>query len=189
MCVALGKCPKPKLFKAYIELELSLGEVDRTRKLYEKYLEYQPYDSDVWIAYADLEEDIEEYERTRGIYELALQQDQIDDKELIWKKYIEFEQKVIRNNNNNDDDDDDMSVSDPGTATTNSTTTAATAPVFVDGNGTDDHTYDRDNVEILYERLLSQTVHVKVWLAYVNYLKDDIIGCLELEIDVVLAGK
>ena len=173
MGVALGKCPKPKLFKAYIELELSLGEVDRTRKLYEKYLEYQPYDSDVWIAYADLEEDIEEYERTRGIYELALQQDQIDDKELIWKKYIEFEQKVIRNNNNNDDDDDDMSVSDPGTAPTNSTTTAATAPVFVDGNGTDDHTYDRDNVEILYERLLSQTVHVKVWLAYVNYLKEN----------------
>ena len=35
--VALGKCPKPKLFKAYIELELSLGEVDRARKLYEKF--------------------------------------------------------------------------------------------------------------------------------------------------------
>ena len=43
------------------------GEVDRARKLYEKFLEYQPYDSSTWIAYAELEEEIEEFERTQGI--------------------------------------------------------------------------------------------------------------------------
>ena len=32
---ALGNCPKPKLFKGYIELELQLRELDRCRKLYE----------------------------------------------------------------------------------------------------------------------------------------------------------
>ena len=34
---AIGKCPKPKTFKGYIELELQLREFDRCRKLYEKY--------------------------------------------------------------------------------------------------------------------------------------------------------
>ena len=60
-----------------------------------KFLEYQPYDSSTWIAYADLEEEIEEFERTQGIYELALQQDQLDDKELIWHKYVEFGKETI----------------------------------------------------------------------------------------------
>lgn len=34
--MALGMCPRPKLFKAYAELELQLGEVDRCRKIYER---------------------------------------------------------------------------------------------------------------------------------------------------------
>lgn len=33
---AIGKCPKDKLFREYIELELQLREFDRCRKLYEK---------------------------------------------------------------------------------------------------------------------------------------------------------
>lgn len=36
---ALGRCPKDKLFKEYVQLELQLGEVDRCRTLYGKYLE------------------------------------------------------------------------------------------------------------------------------------------------------
>ena len=35
---ALGRHPKDKLFRYYVALELRLGEVDRVRKLYERWL-------------------------------------------------------------------------------------------------------------------------------------------------------
>ena len=165
--VALGKCPKPKLFKAYIELELSLGEVDRARKLYEKFLEYQPYDSSTWIAYADLEEEIEEFERTQGIYELALQQDQLDDKELIWEKYIEFERKRSH----------DTATGDraAGLEPTGNDAINTTVP---DGQSAsvDERNASMNRVERLYERPLSQTSHIKVWLAYANYMKESLLS-------------
>ncbi|CAA0838213.1 crooked neck protein- putative / cell cycle protein- putative [Striga hermonthica] len=34
--------PKDKIFKKYIEIELQLGNIERCRKLYEKYLEWSP---------------------------------------------------------------------------------------------------------------------------------------------------
>lgn len=37
---AIGMAPKEKLFKSYIQLELQLGDADRCRTLYEKYLMY-----------------------------------------------------------------------------------------------------------------------------------------------------
>ena len=46
---ALGKCPKPRLFKGYIELEIKLREFDRCRILYEKFLEFQPENCETWI--------------------------------------------------------------------------------------------------------------------------------------------
>jgi crooked neck len=36
-------CPKENLFKKYVEMELQLGEVDRCRTIYAKYLETMPY--------------------------------------------------------------------------------------------------------------------------------------------------
>lgn len=33
---ALGKCPRKKIFKYYIGLEMQLGEMDRCRKIYER---------------------------------------------------------------------------------------------------------------------------------------------------------
>ena len=33
---SIGKCARPKIFKAYAELEMQLGEVDRCRKIFEK---------------------------------------------------------------------------------------------------------------------------------------------------------
>ena len=53
--IALGKCPKPKLYKSYIELELQLREFDRCRKLFEKFLEYNPENCATWIKFAELE--------------------------------------------------------------------------------------------------------------------------------------
>ncbi|KAK2810269.1 hypothetical protein Q5P01_000420 [Channa striata] len=55
MGTAIGKCPKNKLLKGYIELELQLREFDRCRKLYEKYLEFMPENCTTWIKFAELE--------------------------------------------------------------------------------------------------------------------------------------
>jgi len=88
---ALGKCPTPKLFRNYISLELMMGEVDRCRTLYEKYLLFQPHNCEAWKQYADLEKNVGEIIRARAIYELAVQQSVLDKPEMIWKAYIDFE--------------------------------------------------------------------------------------------------
>lgn len=89
--MAIGKCPKPKLFKAYIELELQLREFDRCRKLYEKFLEFNVANSSAWIKYAELETILGDNDRARAIFELAVNQPLMDMPELLWKSYIDFE--------------------------------------------------------------------------------------------------
>lgn len=88
---AIGMCPKDKLFKGYIELELELREFDRCRKLYEKYLEFNPQNCTTWIRYAELESILGDTERARAVYELAVQQLRLDMPEIVWKAYIDFE--------------------------------------------------------------------------------------------------
>lgn len=88
---AIGKCPKPKLFKGYIELELQLREFDRCRKLYEKFLEFSMSNSTIWIKFAELESILGDFDRARAIFELAINQPIIDMPELLWKSYIDFE--------------------------------------------------------------------------------------------------
>ncbi|CAH8268222.1 unnamed protein product [Arabidopsis lyrata] len=73
---AIGKAPKHKIFKKYIEIELHLGNIDRCRKLYTRYLEWSPESC---------------YERARAIFELAISQPVLDTPELLWKAYIDFE--------------------------------------------------------------------------------------------------
>ena len=91
--IALGKCPKPKLYKSYIELELQLREFDRCRKLYEKFLEYNPENCATWMKFAELEGVLGDVERARGIYELAVSQPSLEMPEIVWKAYIDFEIK------------------------------------------------------------------------------------------------
>ncbi|KAJ3692194.1 hypothetical protein LUZ60_012544 [Juncus effusus] len=88
---AIGKAPKDKIFKKYIEIELQLGNLDRSRKLYEKYLEWNPANCYAWTKYAELERSLSETERARAIYELAIDQPALDMPELLWKAYIDFE--------------------------------------------------------------------------------------------------
>nr|CAG8474543.1 5916_t:CDS:10 [Entrophospora candida] len=88
---AIGMCPKDRLFKGYIELELQLREFDRCRTLYYKYLEYNPANCYAWIKFAELEKMLGDYDRCRGIFELAVDQPIIDMPELLWKAYIDFE--------------------------------------------------------------------------------------------------
>ena len=88
---ALGKCPKPKLFNGYIEIELQLREFDRCRKLYEKYLEFSAANCHTWIKYAELETILGDADRARAIFELAINQPLMDMPEILWKSYIDFE--------------------------------------------------------------------------------------------------
>eukprot|EP00199_Chlamydomonas_sp_CCMP681_P001209 CAMPEP_0119102100 /NCGR_PEP_ID=MMETSP1180-20130426/957_1 /TAXON_ID=3052 ORGANISM="Chlamydomonas cf sp, Strain CCMP681" /NCGR_SAMPLE_ID=MMETSP1180 /ASSEMBLY_ACC=CAM_ASM_000741 /LENGTH=713 /DNA_ID=CAMNT_0007086327 /DNA_START=55 /DNA_END=2196 /DNA_ORIENTATION=+ len=88
---ALGVAPKDKTFKSYIELELQIGNVDRCRILYEKYLEWSPANCHAWIKFAELEKTLGETARTRSIYELAIAQPVLDMPESLWKGYIDFE--------------------------------------------------------------------------------------------------
>ncbi|KAH9103666.1 hypothetical protein LEN26_015230 [Aphanomyces euteiches] len=88
---ALGRCPTPKLYRSYIALELMMGEVDRCRTLYEKWLVFTPHNCLAWKQYADLENSVGETARARAVYELAIQQSVLDKPEMMWKSYIDFE--------------------------------------------------------------------------------------------------
>ncbi|KAK1361439.1 hypothetical protein POM88_045913 [Heracleum sosnowskyi] len=73
---AIGKAPKDKIFRKYIEIELQLGNIDRCRKLYEKYLEWSPENCYAWSKYAELERSLSETDRVRAIFELGIAQPQ-----------------------------------------------------------------------------------------------------------------
>ncbi|KAK9940037.1 hypothetical protein M0R45_016713 [Rubus argutus] len=83
--------PKAKIFDKYIVMELQLGNIDRCRKLYIKYLEWSPQNCYAWIKYAELENILSEKERARMLFEEAIRQPQLDMPELLWKVYLEFE--------------------------------------------------------------------------------------------------
>ncbi|KFK35027.1 hypothetical protein AALP_AA5G224500 [Arabis alpina] len=88
---AIGKAPKDKIFKEYIGMELQLGNVDRCRKLYQRYLEWSPENCYAWRMFAEFERSLAETERARAIYELAISQPVLDTPELLWKAFIDFE--------------------------------------------------------------------------------------------------
>ncbi|KAH9625513.1 hypothetical protein KSS87_012114 [Heliosperma pusillum] len=88
---AIGMAPKDKIFQKYIEIELQLGNIDRCRKLYEKYLDCSPGNCYAWTKYAELERSLYEMDRARSIYELAIGQPALDKPELVWQAYIDFE--------------------------------------------------------------------------------------------------
>ena len=88
---ALGKCPKSKLFRGYIDLEIQLREFSRCRTLYEKFLEFNPENVQTWMKFAELETLLGDVERARALYELAINQPKLDMPEILWKAYIDFE--------------------------------------------------------------------------------------------------
>ncbi len=88
---AIGTCPREKLFTAYVDLELQLGNIDRCRKIYEKFLEFMPENCSTWTKYAQLEASLRETERARAIFEMAVKQEVLDMPEVLWKAYIDHE--------------------------------------------------------------------------------------------------
>jgi crooked neck len=89
--LAIGLAPKEKIFKAYIDIEFQLGNVDRCRTIYEKALEVDAQNCSTWVQYAELERSLGEVERGRAIFELAVDQPMLDMPEVLWKAYIDFE--------------------------------------------------------------------------------------------------
>lgn len=89
--MAIGMCGKENIFKGYIQLELQLGEVERCRSIYAKYLEVMPHNCTAWKAFAGLETNVGETARARAIFELAISQVELDMPEVLWKAYIDFE--------------------------------------------------------------------------------------------------
>ena len=51
---AIGQAPREKIFKAYIEMELQLGNLDRCRTLYQKFIEWAPENCGAWARYTRL---------------------------------------------------------------------------------------------------------------------------------------
>ncbi|KAI9778767.1 MAG: NineTeen Complex (NTC) component [Peltula sp. TS41687] len=90
---AIGMCPKDKLFKGYIELELKLFEFGRCRKLYEKQIAWNAANCQAWIKCAELERGLDDLDRARAIFEMAVEQPSLDMPELLWKAYIDFEEE------------------------------------------------------------------------------------------------
>ncbi|VDN26192.1 unnamed protein product [Gongylonema pulchrum] len=88
---AIGKCPRSKLFRGYIDLELQLREFDRCRILYGKFLEFAPENSSTWIKFAEMETILGDVERARAILALAVKQPALDMPEVLWKAFIDFE--------------------------------------------------------------------------------------------------
>ncbi|KAJ4991317.1 pre-mRNA-splicing factor clf1 [Stagonosporopsis vannaccii] len=89
---AIGMCPKDKLFKGYIALEMKLFEFTRCRQLYTKYIEFNGSNTQTWIKFAELERGLDDLDRARAIFELAVEEPQLDMPELLWKAYIDFEE-------------------------------------------------------------------------------------------------
>ncbi|KAJ1809625.1 NineTeen Complex (NTC) component, partial [Coemansia sp. RSA 2599] len=88
--MAIGKCPKDKLFRGYIEMELELREFDRVRILYSKYLEFNPTNCTTWVEFAKLEMALGESERCQALFDMAIDQPTLDMPEVLWKAYIDF---------------------------------------------------------------------------------------------------
>lgn len=84
-------CGKENIFKGYVELELQMGEIERCRSIYSKYIERMPHNCAAWRNFAQLESNVGELQRARAIYELAVSQSDLDMPEVLWKAYIDFE--------------------------------------------------------------------------------------------------
>ena len=89
---AIGMCKgKESIFKEYITIEMSLGEIDRCRALYNNYLKAMPQNCEAWTKYAELEKSLGESDRCRAILSLAVSQPSLDMPEVLWKSFIDFE--------------------------------------------------------------------------------------------------
>ncbi|MES1918131.1 Crooked neck-like protein 1 [Bonamia ostreae] len=106
---AIGRCPKLKLFRGYIEIETKLFAIKRCRKLYEAMLRFAPENCEAWHSYAAMESALGEIDRARAIYELGVNQDALDMPERLWAHYVDFEVDLTKNELNNINEKNEIS--------------------------------------------------------------------------------
>jgi crooked neck len=87
---AIGKCGSSKIFSAYIDLELQIGDIERCRKLHDKWLLTQPWNSEAWLSFIELEKNLEEHSRCEALFELAINTPELERPEVVWKAFIDF---------------------------------------------------------------------------------------------------
>ena len=69
-----------------MQIERQLGNIERVRTLYEKYLEHNPANCTAWCKLAEFEAQfLGETDRARAVYELAIAQPVLDMPEVLWK--------------------------------------------------------------------------------------------------------
>lgn len=68
-----------------------MGNIERVRTIYEKFIEIFPNVPRSWIKFAEFEKSLEEYERFRSIFELALKNNMMYMPEVLWMSYIDNE--------------------------------------------------------------------------------------------------
>lgn len=88
VCSSIGK-PKNKIFRFYIGLEKKLGDWERCRKIYEKWLEIDMKATSTLIEYITFERDLEEHSRAVGLFEIGMELNA----ESIWKPYVSYLQE------------------------------------------------------------------------------------------------
>ncbi|KAK8950929.1 hypothetical protein KSP39_PZI003225 [Platanthera zijinensis] len=172
---AIGMAPKDKIFKKYIEIEMQLGNIDRCRTLYEKYLEWSPANCYAWSKYAELERSLSETERARGIFELAIAQPALDMPELLWKPVL-YTLVVALPKLSAVGDTFDHSVTVllciywiPLAAALSSSPSlagVASGQAYIDFEISEG---EIERTRLLYERLLDRTKHLKVWISYAKF--------------------
>ncbi|KAK2967474.1 hypothetical protein RJ640_000631 [Escallonia rubra] len=169
---AIGQAPKDKIFKKYIEIELQLGNIDRCRKLYEKYLEWSPENCYAWSKFAELERSLSETERARAIFELAIAQPALDMPELLWKACCE---KIVEKNTEGRKFWLNTWLLGPGRYIVaglelflcNMVKVAMGHPgAYIDFEISEG---EFERTRQLYERLLDRTKHLKVWISYAKF--------------------
>lgn len=71
-----------------VQIERQLGNIERVRTLYEKYLEHNPANCTAWCKFAEFEAQfLGETDRARAVFELAIAQPILDMPEVLWKVY------------------------------------------------------------------------------------------------------
>lgn len=166
---AIGMCPRDKLFRGYIDIEIQLREFDRCRILYQKFLEFGPENCITWMKFAELENLLGDVERSRAIFELAVAQSRLDMPELLWKAYIDFEVGALSQRH-----------------TESSLIRMLTANSIFFSHFRQVSQGESELSRQLYERLLERTVHVKVWISYAKF---ELLSQTEDDLNVALARR
>ena len=78
-------------YEWYATLELQLGNVERVRQIYEKFIEKHPDEPQSWKLYIDLEVTLGEVDRARELCEMWLNIPEMQAPEILWKRYIQLE--------------------------------------------------------------------------------------------------